>query len=154
MPEEKIFTIPLRDVFEDQRTDRTKRAMNLVKGYLVRHMKTENVKIGDSINKELWKRGIQKPPRKVRIHVLKEGDVAYAELMGVDIKTPSKEEEKAKKKKKEEKKEKIREERKERKKMTIQEEMEKESGKSPEKPVISEEKPEKLEKEEKPKEEK
>jgi large subunit ribosomal protein L31e len=154
MAEEKIFTIPLRDVFAKSRVRRAEDASKLVRKFLVRHMKTENVKIGKSINESIWERGIQKPPRKIRIHAVKEEDTIYSELLGVEIKTPSKEELKKKEQKKKEKKEKIKEERKERKKMSIQDEIEEETKGKPaevpeEKPM--EEKPAKIEK---PKEEK
>jgi len=135
MPEEKVFTIPLREAFDLQRSKRARNASDIVKEFIIKHMKNENVKIGKSINEALWKKGIQKPPRKVRIHVLKEEDIIYAELLGVEIKPPSKEEVKKKEEKKKEKKEKIKEERKERKKKTIQEEIQEEvKGKAPEAP--------------------
>ena len=146
MPEEKIFTIPLREAFEKERTKRAKNASKIVREFLIRHMKVENIKIGKSINEAIWKRGIQKPPRKLRIHVLKEDDIVYAELIGVDIKTPSKEEVKKKEEKKKEKKEKIKEERKERRKKTIQEEI-KEEVKGKVEEVPKEEKPEESKKE-------
>lgn len=126
MADEKIFTIPLRDVFEKPRTKRAELAIGEIKGFLVRHMKTEEVRIGESINKEVWKKGMQKPPRRVRIHAVKEENIVYTELLGVDIKTPSKEETKKKEEKKKEKKEKIKEERKERRKMSIQDEIKEE----------------------------
>ena len=132
MPEEKIFTIPLREAFKKERTHRAKIASEMIREFLMKHMKAENIKIGKSINENIWSRGIQKPPRKVRIHALKEGDVVYAELLGTEIKTPSVEEVKKKKEKEEEKEKKIKEERKERKKKTIQEEIEEESGKKKE----------------------
>jgi large subunit ribosomal protein L31e len=152
MAEEKIFTIPLRDVFMKGRVHRAEDASKLVRKFLARHMKSENVKIGKSINEDIWKNGIQKPPRKIRVHAVKEEDTIYSELLGVEIKTPSKEELKKKEQKKKEKKKKIKEERKERKKMSIQEEIEEETkGKQvAEVPETKEEKP----KEEKPKEEK
>jgi large subunit ribosomal protein L31e len=155
MAEEKIFTIPLREAFTRGRAQRAQDASRLVREFLIRHMKSENVKIGDSINKDVWKRGMQKPPRKLRVHAVKEEDIVYAELLGVDIKTPSKEELKKKEEKKKQKKEKIKEERKERKKMSIQEEIEEEvKGKPKEIPEAKEEKPKEKKKEEKPKEEK
>ncbi len=130
MADEKIHTIPLRKAFRGgNRKRRAKKAINIIQEYLLRHMKAEDVKIGKSINDSVWARGIQKPPRRVRIHATLDNKICYAELIGVDIKTPSAEEVKEKEKKKKEKKEKIKEERKERKKMTIQEEMEEESGK-------------------------
>ena len=127
MAEEKIFTIPLREVFNRGRVHRAHDASRLVRNFLIRHMKSDKVKIGKSINENIWKKGIQKPPRKVRVHAIKEEDVVYAELLGVEIKTPSKEDLKKKEQKKKEKKEKIKEERKERKKMSIQEEIEEET---------------------------
>jgi large subunit ribosomal protein L31e len=132
MADEKIFTIPLRDVFVKPRTKRAELAISYIKQFLVRHMKTENIRIGESINKEIWSRGIQKPPRRIRIHALKEEDVIYTEMLGVDIKTLSKEDLKKKEDKKKEKKDKIKEERKERRKKTIQEEMKEEEGKGKE----------------------
>jgi len=152
MAEEKIFTIPLRDAFGKQRIKRSKKAVNIVKKYLERHMKSDNIRIGKSINENIWKSGAKKPPRKIRIHAIKEDNIIYTELIGIDIKTPSKEEVKKKKKKKKEKKEKIKKERKERRKMTIQEELEEESGKVKE---VEEKPPEpKKEVKEEPKEEK
>ncbi|MEM5778401.1 MAG: 50S ribosomal protein L31e [Candidatus Aenigmatarchaeota archaeon] len=134
MPEEKVFNIPLREAFEKPRTKRAKITLKIVKDFLIKHMKTKNIKIGKSINENIWGKGIQKPPRKIRIHAIKENDVAYAELLGVEIKTPSKEEIKKKEERKKEKEKKIKEERKERRKKTIQEEFEEESkGKSEEK---------------------
>jgi large subunit ribosomal protein L31e len=138
MADEKIFTIPLRDVFEKPRTKRAELAMSYIKKFLIKHMKTEDIRIGKSINEEIWKRGIQKPPRKVRVHAVKEENVIYTEMLGVDIKTPSKEDLKKKEDKKKEKKEKIKEERKERRKKTIQDEIKEEkegASKMPEAPT-------------------
>lgn len=153
MPEEKVFNIPLREAFVLQRSKRARNASKIVREFLVKHTKTENINIGKSINDAIWKSGIQNPPRKVRVHTIKEEDIVYAELLGVEIKTPSKEELKKKKEKKKEKKEKIKEERKERRKKTIQEEIKEETkGKVPETPKEEKPTPE-AKTEEKPKEE-
>ena len=133
MPEEKIFTIPLRRAWRTERTRRAKKAIDLIRQFLERHMKSQDVKIGSSINGSVWSRGIQKPPRRVRVHALTEDNVTYAELVGVELKLPSKEEVKEKKEKISKKAAKIKEERKERKKRTKQEELEEEVGKKEEK---------------------
>jgi len=156
MADEKIHTIPLRKAFRGGRKKRAKKAISLIREYLQRHMKVDEVKIGKTINESVWAKGIQKPPRRVRIHSTVENNVAYAELIGTDIKTPSASEIKEKEKKKKEKKEKIKEERKERKKMSIQEELD-ESGKAaeskePEAEKIPEEQPTEQVKEQKAKE--
>ncbi len=138
MAEEKIFTIPLRKAFRGaNRKRRAKKAITIIREYLQRHMKTDDIKIGKTINESVWARGITKPPRKVRIHATLDNNTAYAEMIGTDIKTPSVDKVKEKEKKKKEKKEKIKEERKERKKMTIQEELD-ESGEEAE---VKEEEP-------------
>ena len=141
MVEEKVFNIPLRGTHDKQRRRRASNAIKIIRDFLIKNTKTANIKIGKSINDVLWKKGIQNPPRKIRIHIIKEEDVIYAELLGVEIKTPSKEEVKKKEEKKKEKKEKIKEERKERKKKTIQEEIKEEVEGKP-----KEEKTEKKEK--------
>src|SRR3989344_4170423 len=92
MADEKIFTIPLRDAYRIERNYRAARASRNVREFLVKHMKSENIKLGKSINEELWSRGIQKPPRRIRVHVIKEDDIIYAELVGTEIKTPTKSE--------------------------------------------------------------
>jgi large subunit ribosomal protein L31e len=148
MPEEKIFTIPLRKAFDTERTHRSRKAVDIVRNFLEKNMKAENIKIGKSINEKVWEKGIQKPPRKVRIHAIKDNDTVYAELIGIDIKLPTKDEAKAKEEKKKEKRAKIKEERKERKKKTIQEEIKEESGKIAEEPAKEEKKEEKIAQEE------
>lgn len=127
--EEKIFTIPFRKVYEGHRMLRAKRAAHFVRAFLVRHMKVEEdkVHICKGVNEAIWARGIQKPPRRIKVHVLKnEEGTVFAELVGVDIKAPSKEELKKKAEKLAEKKKKIKEERKERKEKPVEEEAKKE----------------------------
>jgi len=129
MPEEKIYTIPLRKVWRTPRTRRAKKAISVINDYLKRHTKAKEIKIGQTINTSVWARGIQKPPRRIRIHVTLEDGVCYSEIIGQDIKTPTKEQKVAKEKKQEGKKQKIKEAREERKKMSMQQELD-ESGKT------------------------
>ncbi|MBR9682483.1 MAG: 50S ribosomal protein L31e [Candidatus Aenigmarchaeota archaeon] len=130
MVDEKIYTIPLGDVYIGPKTKRAKKAIGKIRSYLTRHMKAETIKIGDTLNRTIWARGIQKPPRKIRIHAIKENDIVYAELIDVEIQKATKEDIKQKEEKEKQKKEKIKEERKERKSMTMKEEIDQESGKT------------------------
>jgi len=132
--EERIYVIPLRDAWKTPRTRRAKQAAMIVRSFLEKHMKSDNTKIGSSINDLLWTRGMQHPPRRVRIHVLKHDNAIYSELVGIDIKPPTAADLKKKKEKKAEKVKRIKEERKERKKMTIEKEVQEEKGAS-EKPA-------------------
>ncbi|MEA1924281.1 MAG: 50S ribosomal protein L31e [Candidatus Altiarchaeota archaeon] len=76
---EKLYTIPLRDAFSSPRTKRTKKAVNVVRNYLRKHTKADDVKIDTSLNEFLWENGIKKPPRRVKVRVVEEdgGIVAY-----------------------------------------------------------------------------
>lgn len=132
MADERIHTIPLRKAYRGVRQRRAKKAISVIREYLQRHMKVDDVNIGQTINKSIWAQGIQKPPRRIRIHTTVENGIAYAELIGTEIKLPSAAQVKEKEKKKQDKKEKIKEERKERKKQTIQDEIKEEHGKKTE----------------------
>jgi len=128
---ERIYVVPLRYAWKTPRTRRAKAAATIVRSFLEKHMKVDDekkVKIGTSINHLLWTRGIQKPPRRVRIHVLKQDGIVYSELIGVDIKTPTASDLKKKADKRAEKEKRIKEDRKERKKMTPEKEAQEEKA--------------------------
>lgn len=98
MAEEKIYTIPLRDAYKAPRPVRARKAITYLKGYLKKHLKTEDVLIGPGLNHEIWSRGIKKPPRKVKVTVKKEDEKFKAELFGYKSKEKPKKEKKVKKK--------------------------------------------------------
>ena len=71
---ERLYTIPLGKAYDAVRKKRTKRAINLVKKFITRHMKVEdeaNLNIDTALNEYLWTRGIEKPPRRVRVRATK-----------------------------------------------------------------------------------
>ena len=70
MAEIKELTIPLRAAWNVPRTNRAKRAMAEVKNHVAQHMKKteeEEIWIDESVNHAIWSRGMQKPPRKIRV---------------------------------------------------------------------------------------
>ncbi len=78
--EERAYTIPLRTVYNRaKRAVRAKRAMKHIREFIARHMKVseENVKIHVSVNHVVWQRGIQKPPRKVKVVAVKDGETVW-----------------------------------------------------------------------------
>ncbi len=102
--EERIYTISLKDAYSASRPYRARKAINLLKRYLKRHLKTEEFSIGPGLNHEIWSRGMKKPPKRVKVVVTKEGEKFKVELFGYK---PKKKEEKKESKpevKKEEKK--------------------------------------------------
>ncbi len=147
---ERTYVVPLRKEFmKAPKYKRAKKAVNALKEFLKKHMKSDNVKLGKNINLEIWKNGIKNPPHHVKINAIKDDDgMVKAELQGFEYKGMTKEEKE--KAEKEKKKEKPKEEEK------TEEKEVKEEKKEPEKETKAEEKeePEKKEhiKEEKPKE--
>ncbi len=68
---ERVHTINLGKVLLSPNNQRAKRAVNMVKEYARRHMKTEEIKIEEGVNHQIWKRGIKHPPRKIRVRMTK-----------------------------------------------------------------------------------
>jgi len=87
--EERIYTIPLGRAWISPRRKRAPRAVRLIKSFVERHMKLQSGSAGEEfeearrlvisndVNERVWSRGIQKPPRKIRVRVTedKEGVV-------------------------------------------------------------------------------
>ncbi|MFX1562269.1 MAG: 50S ribosomal protein L31e [Promethearchaeota archaeon] len=74
---ERLYTIPLGKAYNAVRKKRTKRAVRLVHDFIIRHMKIEDesdLSLDTSLNEFLWLRGIEKPPRRVRVRVTKDKD--------------------------------------------------------------------------------
>lgn len=81
----KVFTIPLRKAFRKSRKKRVPYAVRLIKEFVKRHMKVKNdeeIKIGKHLNEKLWERGIEKPPRRVRVNVTRVEKEIRVELFG------------------------------------------------------------------------
>jgi len=77
---ERKYVIPLRDAYEASRKRRAKRAINMVKEFAKRHMKAEVVKISDKVNKLIWSRGAEKPPRRIEV-LMRKNRLGVVEVM-------------------------------------------------------------------------
>ncbi len=71
--EERVLTVPLGRCWDMPRTKRVPGAVQIIKTYVKRHMHAteENVWIDPRVNEYLWSRGIQKPPRRIKLKVIK-----------------------------------------------------------------------------------
>jgi len=79
--EEKIYTVPLGRAWISPRKRRAPRATRILKNFLHRHMKikteaeegeeTERLVVSNEVNEKIWSRGIEKPPRKIRVRAVK-----------------------------------------------------------------------------------
>ncbi len=74
MPEERIYVIPLGRAKRAPRQKRAARAVKLVHEFLERHMKSQKIKLDQSLNRKLWERGIKHPPPRIRVLVVKQDD--------------------------------------------------------------------------------
>jgi large subunit ribosomal protein L31e len=86
--EERIYTVPLGKALITPPRRRTPRAMRMLRTFIIKHMKLEAKKpeegeeeeeppkltISNEVNEKLWGRGIEKPPRKIRIRAAKDKD--------------------------------------------------------------------------------
>jgi large subunit ribosomal protein L31e len=81
--EERMYVVPLRKVKEAPRTQRAARATRVLKDFIVKHSKCENVKIDKQLNEKLWEKGIESSPSKVKIRIVKaeEGEEEKREVV-------------------------------------------------------------------------
>jgi large subunit ribosomal protein L31e len=70
---ERIYTIPLGKVWAWRR-NRASRAMRILRNFISRHMKAQEIVIGSDVNEEIWRRGMQKPPRRIRVKAEKDSE--------------------------------------------------------------------------------
>ncbi len=68
---ERVYTINLGKVLLSPNNQRAKRAINMIKEFARHHMKTEEIKIEETVSHLIWKRGIRHPPRKIRVSMTK-----------------------------------------------------------------------------------
>jgi len=90
--EERFYTIPLRKAWISTRKKRAPRAGRIVKSFVLKHMKVrtgaeeeeeepEKLVIDNEVNEKLWSRGIEKPPRKIRVRVIKDKEGVVTVLL-------------------------------------------------------------------------
>ena len=72
--DERIYVIPLAKARHGPRNKRAKKAIRYLKEFMERHFKPESLIISQPVNEKIWSRGIQKPPRKIKIRATKNID--------------------------------------------------------------------------------
>jgi large subunit ribosomal protein L31e len=82
--EERIYTVPLGKAWIMPPRKRTPRAMRILRAFMTKHMKLEAKKEGEEeeeprtlvisndVNEKMWERGVEKPPRKIRVRAAKD----------------------------------------------------------------------------------
>jgi large subunit ribosomal protein L31e len=82
--EERFYTIPLSKAWISPPKKRSPRAMHIIAAFITKHMKlnakldeeeeepTKKLVITNEVNEKVWDRGIEKPPRKIRVRAAKD----------------------------------------------------------------------------------
>lgn len=70
----RTYTVPLGVVFEAAPYRRAKVALRVIRDFAERHMKGEEVKIDEEVNRAVWARGIKHPPRRIRLEMERDED--------------------------------------------------------------------------------
>ena len=70
--EERIYTIPLKHAWIAPIKRRTPRAMHILREFVKKNMKADNVIIDNEVNEKLWNKGIEGVPRKIRVNAVKD----------------------------------------------------------------------------------
>ncbi len=86
--EERFYTIPLGKAWLVPPNKRAPKAIRIIRDFVKRHMKLEAKREGEEeeesepkkliisneVNEKVWSRGIEKPPRKIRVRAAKDRD--------------------------------------------------------------------------------
>jgi large subunit ribosomal protein L31e len=70
----RTYIVPLGVVFEAPPYRRAKVAIRVIREFAERHMKAEEVKIDEAVNRAIWERGIKHPPRRMRLEMERDED--------------------------------------------------------------------------------
>jgi len=69
---ERVYTIPLERAWIGSKRKRVPRALRIIRDFLDRHMKPESLVISPEVNVKVWEKGIEKPPRRIRVRATKD----------------------------------------------------------------------------------
>jgi len=74
--EERVYTVPLGRAWISPRKRISPRAVRMIRSFVMKHMKadSDSVKITNEVNERVWSRGIEKPPRKIRVRAAKNAE--------------------------------------------------------------------------------
>ena len=82
--EERIYTVPLGRAWVVPRYRRAEKAVTVLRKFVQRHMKSSSIIIDTKVNEAIWSRGIENPPRKIRVKLSKDEDGAVTVTLAED----------------------------------------------------------------------
>src|SRR6185503_20025275 len=70
----RVYTINLGRAWLTPEHKRTDRVINMIREFATKHMKSDEIKLEQDLNRQIWSRGKTHPPRKVRVKMVKDED--------------------------------------------------------------------------------
>ena len=70
----RVYTINLGRAWLTPQHKRTDRVINMIREFATKHMKSNEIKLDQDLNRQVWTRGKTHPPRKVRVKMVKDED--------------------------------------------------------------------------------
>ncbi|HXG06057.1 MAG TPA: 50S ribosomal protein L31e [Nitrososphaera sp.] len=70
----RVYTINLGKAWITPEHKRTDRVVNMIRKFASKHMKSDEIKIEQELNRQIWARGKTNPPRKIRVKMVKDED--------------------------------------------------------------------------------
>jgi large subunit ribosomal protein L31e len=96
---ERAYVVPIRrSTVKTARYLRAKKAVSTIRKFMKRHMKSDDIKIGQELNEVIWARGGKYVPGKLNLTAVKEDDVVKVNLTGIEKKEAAKKKEAPEKK--------------------------------------------------------
>lgn len=73
---ERVMTIPMRAIFDKPTVQRTPAAVKHVKNFVAQHTHTtpKDIWIDRELNMLIWRRSVRKPPKSIKVRVIKWDD--------------------------------------------------------------------------------
>lgn len=70
----RVYTINLGRAWLTPQHKRTDRVVNMIREFAQKHMKSDEIKLEQELNRQIWSRGKTNPPRNVRVKMVKDED--------------------------------------------------------------------------------
>jgi len=86
---DRVYTIDLGKAWLTPQYKRTDRVVNMIREFASKHMKSDEIKLDQDLNRQIWSRGKTNPPRKVRVKMVKDEDGAVTISLYEDLPAPA-----------------------------------------------------------------
>ena len=70
----RVYTINLGKAWLTPQHRRTDRVINMIREFAQKHMKSDEIKLDQDLNRQVWAKGKTNPPRKLRVKMVKDED--------------------------------------------------------------------------------